>query len=124
MALSVDEIVDRRALRRRVTFWRIASLLLLVFAVFGIIAGSGVFDKFGEKRRDHIASVEISGIVTNDKPLLDLLDTLKRNKAVKGVILNISSPGGSTVGGEAVYEAVRDLAKVKPVATSVGTLAA
>ena len=124
MALSVDEIVDRRALKRRVTFWRIASLLLLVLAVLGIMAGSGVFDTFGEKHNDHIARVEISGIITNDKPLLDLLETLKEKNAVKGVILNISSPGGSTVGGEAVYEAVRDLAEVKPVASSVGTLAA
>src|SRR5690606_20318191 len=44
--------------------------------------------------------------------------------AVKGVILILDSPGGTTVGGESIYEAVRKIAKKKPVATQVGTLAA
>jgi len=43
---------------------------------------------------------------------------------VKAVILHMSSPGGSTVGGEAMYVAVRELAEAKPVVTTVGTLAA
>ena len=40
------------------------------------------------------------------------------------MILKIDSPGGTTVGGESTYEAVRKIAAVKPVAAEVGTLAA
>ncbi len=123
-ALSVDAIIDRRKLKRRVTFWRIAALLLLVAALFGISGAMGAFKGFSEKSTDHIARVSISGVITNDKPMLELLSDLKDDSHVKGVILDISSPGGSTVGGEAIYEAVLSLGKEKPVATSVGTLAA
>ena len=122
--LSVDALIDRRNMKRRVTFWRIAALVLLALAVlFGLSAG-GAFDGLGKKNTDHIARVSISGVITNDKPMLDLLKDIKEADKVMGVILDISSPGGSTVGGEALYEAVLDLASEKPVVTSVGTLAA
>jgi protease-4 len=38
--------------------------------------------------------------------------------------LSIDSPGGTTAGGEAIYEEVRRLAEKKPVVAQVGTLAA
>ena len=72
----------------------------------------------------NIARVKISGVITNDRPLLKMLEEIRKKDAVKAVILDISSPGGSTVGGEAIYEAVRELAEKKPVTSSVGTLAA
>jgi protease-4 len=117
-------MIDRRKMKRRVTFWRIAALLLLAITILAGLSLLGAFDGLGEKRADHIARIKISGVITNDKPMLDLLKDLKKKDQVKGVILDISSPGGSTVGGEAMYEAVLDLALEKPVATSVGTLAA
>ncbi|MGB7336563.1 MAG: signal peptide peptidase SppA [Salaquimonas sp.] len=122
--MTPDQIIDRRRMKRRVTFWRIISLLLLIAVVIGLLSAAGVFESFGKKQSNHIARVSISGVITNDKPLLDLLDDLKDEDQVKAVILDISSPGGSTVGGEAIYEAVLALAKEKPVVTSVGTLAA
>ena len=123
-SLSADEIVDRRRMKRRITFWRIAALLLLAAAIAAILWALGAFEGLRNQSSDHIARVNISGVITNDKPMLDLLEDLKEKDQVKAVILDISSPGGSTVGGEAIYEAVRALAEEKPVATSVGTLAA
>jgi len=122
--LSVDTIIDRRKMKRRLTFWRIAALILLALSFLAGLSTMGAFDGVGNKRADHIARVKITGVITNDKPMLELLGDLKEKDQVKGVILDISSPGGSTVGGEAMYEAVLDLASEKPVATSVGTLAA
>ena len=123
-SLSADEIVDRRRMKRRITFWRIAALLLLAAAIAAILWALGAFEGLRKQSSNHIARVNISGVITNDKPMLDLLEDLKEKDQVKAVILDISSPGGSTVGGEAIYEAVRALAGEKPVATSVGTLAA
>lgn len=122
--MSVDTILERRQMKRKLGFWRIAALLLLSAAILGMLSALGAFDNLGEKSGDHIARVKISGVITNDRPMLELIGDLKDKDAVKAVILDISSPGGSTVGGEAIYEAVRDLANEKPVATSVGTLAA
>lgn len=124
MAIDAESIIDRRQLRRKVTFWRIITFVILAGLIIALVKATGIGNLLGEKNRDHIARVKITGVITNDKPLLKLLGKLKKDKHVKGVILNISSPGGSTVGGEAIFEAVRQLAEKKPVATSVGTLAA
>jgi protease-4 len=71
----------------------------------------------------HIARVSISGIITDDQNMLDLLDKVGKSDRVKAVILDINSPGGTTTGGEAMYDAIRRLAEKKPVVAVCGTLA-
>lgn len=124
MSINADEIIDRRRLRKKISFWRIATFVILGVALLSMI-GFGI-NKAGlsSASTDHIARVKITGVITNDEPMLKLLKKLKDDAKVKAVILNISSPGGSTVGGEAMFEAVRELAETKPVTTNVGTLAA
>lgn len=124
MSINADEIIDRRRLRKKISFWRITTFVILGVTLLGMI-GFGL-NKAGlsSASTDHIARVKITGVITNDAPMLKLLKKLKDDNKVKAVILNISSPGGSTVGGEAMFEAVRELAQKKPVATNVGTLAA
>lgn len=124
MALTADDIIDRRRLRRRVLTWRILALVALAALIVALAAAGGAFTSFSSKGSDHIARVRISGFISDDDKLLELLDELGKKNRVKAVILDISSPGGSTVGGEAIYEAVRELAGKKPVVASVGTLAA
>lgn len=124
MSINADEIIDRRRLRKKVSFWRIATFIVLGLALLSMI-GFGL-NKAGlsSASTDHIARVKITGVITNDEPMLKLLKELEEDENVKAVILNVSSPGGSTVGGEAIYEAVRELAAKKPVTTNVGTVAA
>ena len=124
MSINADEIIDRRRLRKKVSFWRIATFVILGIALLGMIGFGLNRAGLSSTATDHIARVQITGVITNDEPMLKLLKTLKEDDKVKAVILNISSPGGSTVGGEAMFEAVRELAKTKPVTTNVGTLAA
>ena len=124
MSISAEEIIDRRRMRRRITFWRISAFLLIAALIVAMAGAAGAFRAFGEKASDHIARVRISGFIDDDRKLRELLEELGKKKQVKAVLLEISSPGGSTVGGEATYEAVRKLAKTKPVVASVGTLAA
>ncbi len=109
-------------LRRKLRFWRILFGGIAALFIVAIISASFFGDM--KKGRDHIAKVEISGAITNDRPLIEMIEKLRKNDKVKAVVLDISSPGGTTVGGEAIYNAVRELAAEKPVATSVGTLAA
>ncbi|MEL6947514.1 MAG: signal peptide peptidase SppA [Pseudomonadota bacterium] len=123
MALDIDTIIDRRRLRRKISVWRIAALVAVAVAVVAVLAATGAFKGVGAPSQ-YIARVPITGVITEDKRLLTLLDQIGKDKAVKGVVLTIDSPGGTTVGGEAIYQAVRKLAEKKPVATSVGTLAA
>ncbi|MCC0042928.1 MAG: signal peptide peptidase SppA [Brucellaceae bacterium] len=123
MPSTADEIIDRRRLRRKLTFWRVAALIIAAIAI--IASGFGLYaDNFGPKTRDHIAKVRIEGTITDDEELLKRLKSVRESDAVKGVILAVDSPGGTTAGGEAIYEAVRKIAAKKPVVAQVGTLAA
>ena len=123
MALDIDAILDRRQLRRKVTFWRVGALLALTIAVLAALSASGAFSGLSSPGK-HIARVAIDGVITEDRPLLSMLKKIKDDKRVKGVVLVVDSPGGTTVGGEAIFEAVRKIAENKPVVASVGTLAA
>ncbi|TPM31927.1 signal peptide peptidase SppA [Mesorhizobium sp. B2-3-4] len=123
MALRADDLIDRRRLRRKLTFWRVAAMGIVAL---GVIALSAWFYRgdFGGSAVDHIAKVRIEGTITEDDELIKRLETIRQSSQVKGVILAIDSPGGTTVGGESIYEEVRKLAADKPVVAEVGTLAA
>lgn len=124
MSSIADEIIDRKQLRRKLSFWRIAAFIILAIAILSMIMFAARDQIFSKTSQNHIAKVQITGVITNDEPLLKLLRKIEKNDKVNAVILNISSPGGSTVGGEAIYETVRKIAEKKPVVTTVDTLAA
>jgi protease IV len=123
MASRADDIIDRRKLRRKLTFWRVAALLVVALAV-----GSASYwyfrDTTGGAAAAHIAKVKIEGTIVENEELIERLDRIRKSPAVRGVILAINSPGGTTAGGEAIFEEVRRLAAEKPVVAQVGTLAA
>jgi protease-4 len=122
MTLRADELIDRRRLRRKLTFWRVAAIVIAALAVLGAVASLG--GGLGGTAVSHIAKVKIEGTITEDDELLERLAKIRESSSVKGVILSIDSPGGTTAGGEAIFEAVRLIAAKKPVAAQVGTLAA
>ncbi|WP_160007054.1 signal peptide peptidase SppA [Rhizobium sp. 18055] len=114
-------IADRRRLRRKLGFWRVAAVVLLVG-----LALAAYFYLFGDaaNRRPHVAHVTISGLITDDTELLDRLAEIKDNEAVKALVVSISSPGGTTYGGERIFKAIRAISAKKPVVSDVRTLAA
>ena len=120
MISEAELIVDRRRLRRSLTLWRIFAVLLAVGAVAALLWTPGNVKTF----ESHIARVRIDGLITGDQATLDLLKKVDEADKVKGVILRIDSPGGTTAGSEAVYEALRKLAKDKPVVAVMDTVAA
>ncbi|MBS3650151.1 signal peptide peptidase SppA [Pseudaminobacter sp. 19-2017] len=123
MAATAEDLIDRRRLRRKVTFWRVFALAVAALAIIGI--AWALYDGGAAgKSVDHIAKVKIEGTILEDEDLLQLLEDLRKSPTAKGVIVSIDSPGGTTAGGEAIYEAVRAVAKEKPVVAQVGTLAA
>ncbi|MBZ9868186.1 signal peptide peptidase SppA [Mesorhizobium sp. CA15] len=123
MAMRADDLIDRRRLRRKLTFWRVVAFLVLAAAI--IAFSTWVYDdNFTGRAVPHIAKVKIEGTITEDEELLKRLESIRKSPEVKGVILSIDSPGGTTVGGESTFDAVRKLAGDKPVVAEVGTLAA
>lgn len=109
MSLTSDLMVDRRRLRRQLTFWRV----LAVLAVLGALIGIGVVMR-GPVDSAHIARIQIEGLITGKQETLDLLREVEKSKA-QAVVLRINSGGGTTSGSEALYNGVKQLATKKPV---------
>jgi protease-4 len=127
MSMTADQIVDRRRLRRKVSFWRFIGIVAVVLAVGGAIlaaAGGGNGPGGGFVKQAQIARVSISGFIAEDRDQADMLAKLAKDDAVKGVIIAINSTGGSTTGGEALYENLRKLANAKPTVATIGTVGA
>ncbi|MCP1198893.1 signal peptide peptidase SppA [Notoacmeibacter sp. MSK16QG-6] len=122
-ATDAEEIVARRQQRRKLGRWRIAAIVFALIAVGAVIWRAGLP---GDEMSlaSQIAKVKIEGAITEDTDLLDRLDRIASTDSVKGVVLVIDSPGGTSVGGEAIHDAIRKIAIKKPVVAQVGTLAA
>jgi protease-4 len=56
--------------------------------------------------------------------MMELVERLGKDDNVKGVLVSIDSPGGTSVGGERLYKALRELNETKPVVTHINTLGA
>lgn len=115
MALTADLMVDRRQLRRKLTFWRVVAILAALAAL--VVAGLALRGGLGFSR-PHVARITIEGMITGRQATLDVLKRAD-NANVRAVILKINSGGGTTAGSEALYNEVRRLAEKKPVVAVV-----
>jgi protease IV len=120
--IEAETVIERRRLRRRLTAWRLTAVVLAVFVIALVMAGDQRLAGSGSFL-PHIARVSVSGLITDDQKMLELLDKVGKSSQVRAVILDINSPGGTTTGGEAMYDAIRRLAEKKPVVAVCGTLA-
>lgn len=119
MSLESDAIIDRRKLKRRLSAWRIVAILALAGAALAWIArDEGIIP------RNHIARITIDGIILEDDARDRMLRRLADDGHVRALIVSINSPGGTVVGGENLYRALRRVAVNKPVVAVMGTLAA
>ncbi|HET9618222.1 MAG TPA: signal peptide peptidase SppA [Pseudolabrys sp.] len=121
MSLDADAIVDRRRLRRKLTFWRVAAVLVVLVAIAGAVfaVGPSRFSKPG----DYVARIRIQGLIRNNQDRVEALARLSRSRA-KAVIVHIDSPGGTTAGSQQLYDSLRDLQAKKPMVVVVDGLAA
>ena len=118
---AADYLVDRRRLRRKVTFWRFIAAVVAALAIIGVAVGGRT--QLANDFTPHIARVKIGGLITGDDETLRLLHEVETSKAA-AMILQIESPGGTTVGSERIYDAIRRVAAKKPVVAEVDTMAA
>lgn len=120
MAATADDIIDRRALRRKLTFWRLAAILAAVAAVLAAALSSGTQGGLS----DQIARIPVDGTILNDRELIARIGDAAEDEKVKAIIIAIDSPGGTTVGGESLHEAIIKAKAAKPVVAEVATMAA
>jgi len=122
MRQETEGILDRRRLRRKLGLWRGLAIVVGVLAL-----GALTWVGSGAKRlvkKEQIARITIEGLITDDQKKQALLKALAKADHVKGVIVYVNSPGGTTTGGEMLFVNLREIAKKKPVVAQFGTVAA
>ena len=122
MSLDADAIVDRRRMRRKLTFWRVSALMIALLAVIGtafvLVPGSRLMPQGA-----YIARIQVQGLIRGNQDRVEALARLGRSRA-RAVIVHIDSPGGTTAGSEQLYNALRELQSKKPMVVVVDGLAA
>lgn len=121
MTAEIDTVLDRRRIRRRLTVWRSLAIAAGVIALFALGTSSQDWSGIGSKQ---IARVSISGTITEDRDQLELLKKIADSDRAAALLVFVNSPGGTTTGGEALFAALREVAKKKPVVAQFGTVAA
>jgi protease IV len=120
--LETETVLDRRRLRRSVTLWRGLGIGGLALAVGALALGGDKLTKLSGQKQ--IARISIEGTISEDREQLKMLKDIAKADEVSGVLLYVNSPGGTTTGGEALYEGLREIAKKKPLVAQFGTVAA
>lgn len=111
MSLEGDMLIDRLRLKRQLTLWRLVALA--AFCVALLIAGGARRSRLSGAA--YVARVSVDGIITDDPAKVARIRALADDPAVSAVILSIDSPGGSAGGGEALHDALLDVAGRKPL---------
>jgi protease-4 len=123
MSLDSDVIVDRRRIRRKLTFWRVLAVVIAIaaIAIIGMLlspGGRGAFTSSGS-----IARVSIDGLIRSNHERVEALERLEKSQAA-AVVVHINSPGGTTAGSEQLYDSLTRLKAKKPLVVVVEGLAA
>ncbi len=121
MSLDADLIVDRRRMRRKLTFWRVATVLVIIAAV--VIAAVTLTRQGTAIAGGAIARITIEGLIRANKERVSALDRLANSDA-RAVIVHINSPGGTVAGSEQLHDSLLRLKAKKPMVVVVDGLAA
>jgi protease-4 len=125
MSLDADTIVDRRRMRRKLTFWRVFAILIAICAVVSAgaaLRAPGTSVLTGQPGTA-IARVTFTGLIRSDQQRVEALERLGKSRA-QAVIVHINSPGGTTSGSEQLYESLMRLREKKPTVVVIDGLAA
>ena len=123
MSFEPDVIVDRRRIRRKLTFWRVSAVLAVIVAIVAIALAATPAGRDVLTGKTAVARVKIDGLIRSDQDRVAAFERLESSKA-PAVIVHINSPGGTTAGSEQLYDALIRLKAKKPLVVVVEGLAA
>ena len=119
MSLDLDSMIDRRRIKRRLSFWRLIAIIAIAALVIWALTPFGV-----PERKDHVARISVDDVIFENRQIETVLDRIAADPNVKALVVRINSPGGTTAGSEGLYHAIRRVGDHKPVVATMGTLAA
>jgi protease-4 len=122
MSLDADAIVDRRRMRRKLTFWRVSAAVIALAAVAGAAFALTPRNRLFVDG-NYVARIKVEGLIRDNRDRTEALERLSRS-AARAVIVHVDSPGGTTAGSQQLYDSLRALQAKKPMVVVVDGLAA
>jgi protease IV len=120
MSNDIDHILNHISLKKSRRRWRWIAVLAIAALVIGLFA----IGKYETPMGAHVARLDVDGLITGEERQLELIRDMTKDEDVKALILRINSPGGTTVGSEALYEELRKLGAKKPIVAVMDSVAA
>lgn len=121
VSASAHDAIAADRFRRSRGLWRILALIAAVIAVLALVGRFALPDQPGG---DRVARISLVGTIATDRARTAMIEELIEDDAVKAVIVAINSPGGTTAGGEELYEDIRRLSEAKPTVSVISELGA
>jgi protease-4 len=118
---SPHVLIAGETFRRSRGRWRLVALLLAAIAILALVGRFALADR---AVGPHVARITIDGTISTDAQRNALIERLIDDESVQAVIVAINSPGGTTAGGEELYEGLRRLAQKKPTISVIRELGA
>lgn len=119
MAISSDILLERLHLKRQLTVWRLLALGSVIFFLVMNIEGR---ENVSPVSGDYVARVEITDLILDDKDRHAMLDDIEEDDRARALVVVLDTPGGTAVGGEALYHQLQRIAKKKPVVAVMRTM--
>ena len=103
--------------------------LIIIGVILGVFLISLFFlGRFGEERAfvlgEKIAVVDIKGVITSSRGIVEQIEKLKGDSDVKAIILRINSPGGGVGPSQEIYREVLRAKEKKKIIASMESVAA
>ena len=113
-------------MKNRWMLWSAIGLgaLLLLFGLCILAATALMGDRESMMGGEGVGIVEVKGVIIDGTDTIRQLRALKKDKRVKAVVLRVDSPGGVVGPSQEISAQVKELAKVKNVVVSMGSVAA
>tara|TARA_B100000003_G_scaffold47187_1_gene41019 strand:+ start:274 stop:1149 length:876 start_codon:yes stop_codon:yes gene_type:complete len=102
-------------------WWGLGAFFFAVI-IFRVGAASAVSNLEGSGKK--VGIVKINGPILTSDAVVSQLEKLKNRKDISSIVIRIDSPGGLVAPTQEIYEKVKSLRGVKPIISSMGSVAA
>ena len=116
----LDKMKKRPFLMATATVGGIFIFFLLAIIAAGWFNGRSMVVSVGDK----IGVLEVEGAITDARSLVQQIDDFRDQSNIKAVVVRINSPGGGVGPSQEIYAELKQLADLKPVIISMGSVAA
>lgn len=101
----------------------LCGVLIIFFCLLWAFGRFGLSDGF-IAGQNNIAVVDIEGILTKSRPIIEKLQRYQKNESIKAIVLRINSPGGGVGPAQEIHEELLKFKDKKHIVASMESVAA